>query len=144
MTAAWQEYREPLRTTLLRTGAIALIGGAVLALSSGGLGRWPAATLLVLWPAFGGHWVEVSFLNLLRPRLSGARVVQVGVRVGVWFVGGVALAAGMYLTAAALAGAPPARWPAWWIGGIGFVGVELVVHLVLQTRGRPSFYNGRG
>jgi hypothetical protein len=140
----WQPYREPLRVTLLRNGAIALIVGAVLARSWGAWGRWPLATLLVLWPSFGGHWVELWFLNWLRPRLSIARAAQVVARIVVWFVGGTALALGMGLTAMALAGFGPARWPAWWVGGLAFIGVEQVAHLALQLRGRPSFYNGRG
>ena len=73
-----------------------------------------------------------------------ARGLQVAARVGVWFVGGVGLAIGMGLTAMALAGFRPAHWPAWWLGGLAFIGIELVTHLVLQLRGRPSFYNGRG
>jgi hypothetical protein len=63
MTSQWQPYQEPLRTTLLRTGIIALVVGAVLARSWGGVARWPAATLLALWPALGGHLVELWFLN---------------------------------------------------------------------------------
>jgi len=145
MTSQWQPYREPLHITILRTGMIAIVVGAVLARLWGGLARWLIATLLVLWPSFGGHWVEVWFLNWLRPRLSSARGVQVGARVGVWFVGGVGLAIGMGLTARELAGFRPSHWPAWWwLGGLAFIGIELVAHLVLQLRGRPSFYNGRG
>ncbi|MDB5289408.1 MAG: hypothetical protein JWL69_649, partial [Phycisphaerales bacterium] len=96
---------------------IALVGGAVLAGWRGGLARWPMASLLLLWPAFGGHWVELWFLNWLRPRLAVARAVQIAARVGVWFAGGVALAIGMRLTAMALAGFRPRHWPAWWVGG---------------------------
>ena len=128
----------------MRTGMIAIVVGAVLARLWGGLARWPMATLLVLWPSFGGHWVEVWFLNWLRPRLSIERSAQVTARVGVWFVGGAGLAMGMGLTAMALAGLPQAHWPAWWLGGLVFVGIELVAHLTLQLRGQPSFYNGRG
>jgi hypothetical protein len=102
------------------------------------------ATLLVLWVSFGGHWVELWFLNWLRPRLSIARGVQIGARVAVWFVGGCALALCIDLTALALTGFRPAQWPAWWLGGLGFIALELVAHLVLQLRGQPSFYNGRG
>ena len=134
--------------TLVRTGTIALVVGAVLSYWRGGLTRWPIITLLVLWPSFGGHWVEVWFLNWLRPRLSAARAVQVAARVAVWFVGGVGLALGMGLTAMALGEFRTAKWspwgPAWWLGGVAFIGIELVTHLVLQLRGRPSFYNGRG
>jgi hypothetical protein len=129
---------------MLRTGMIAIVVGAVVARLWGGLARWPLATLLVLWASFGGHWVEVWFLDWLRPRLSSARGFQVAARVGVWFVGGAVLAIGMGLTAMALAGLRPANWSTWWLGGLAFIGIELVTHLVLQFRGRPSFYNGRG
>src|SRR5229473_2236427 len=126
MTSQWQPFREPLRVTLLRNGMIAIVVGALLARFWGGLVRWPLATLVVLWPSFGGHWVEVWFLNWLRPRLSIARGVQVAARVGVWFVGGIGLAIGMGLTAMAFAGFRTAHWPACWLGGLAFIGIELV------------------
>src|SRR5437764_4568896 len=88
----WQPFQEPLRITLARTDTVALVFGAVLARRLGWLAHWPIATLLVLWPSLGGHWVELCFLNRLRPRLSVARAVQAGVRVGVWFIGGIGLA----------------------------------------------------
>jgi hypothetical protein len=146
MTPPWQPFREPLRSTLLRTGTIALVGGAVLARWSGGLAHWPVATLLVLWPALGGHWVEVGFLNHLRPRLPASRAVQAAARIAVWFAGGAALALGMGLTAIALTGRRPPHRPVAWLAGSGlaFIAIELVVHFVLQLRGRPSFYNGLG
>jgi hypothetical protein len=149
MTSQWQPYREPLYSTILRTGVIAIVAGAALTRLQGGPGRWLTATLLVIWPSFGGHWVEVWFLNRLRPRLSIARGVQIAARVGLWFVGGIVLAIGMNLTAMGLTamesvGFRPVRWPALWLGGPAFIGIELLVHLVLQLRGRPSFYNGRG
>src|SRR5271163_1938138 len=142
MTSQWQSYREPLRVTVLRTGMLAIVVGAALARAWGGLARWPVATLLALWPSFGGHWVEIWFLNWLRPRLASARGLQAAARVGVWFIGGAVLAMGMRLTGIALAGLRPAHWPAWWLGGLAFIGIELVAHLVLQLRGRPSFYDG--
>src|SRR3954462_12987865 len=116
MTSQWQPYREPLRTTLVRTGIIALVIGALLARGSGGgLAAWPMATLLALWPAFGGHWVELWFLNWLRPRLPRTPIVQFGARVATWFVGGIVLALGIRLTLIALAGTGAAKWPGWWI-----------------------------
>jgi hypothetical protein len=144
MTSHWQPYREPLRITILRTGAIAIVVGGVLARLWGGRIHWPMATLLLLWPSFGGHWVEVWFLNYLRPRLSIARGLQVAARMGVWFLGGAGLAIGLGLTAMALAGFRPMHRANWWLGGFAFIGIELVAHLVLQLRGRPNFYNDRG
>jgi hypothetical protein len=144
MTTPWTPYREPLRTTLVRTIIIALVAGAVLAHWTGGWTRWPVTTLIMLWPSFGGHWVELWYLNWLRPRLSTARHVQIAARMAVWFVGGIVLAVGMALTARALGGFRAVGWRAWWIAGCAFVGVELIAHTGLQLRGRPSVYNARG
>ena len=130
--------------TVLRTGSIALIVGAALAISRGSWRLWPIATLLVLWPSFGGHWVEIAFLNWLRPRIPHARIAQIVARLMTWFVGGIVLAVGVGLTAMTLHRFRLAHWPAWWIGGLAFIGIELIAHVFLQLRGRPSFYNGRG
>src|SRR5947209_6138045 len=101
----WEPVREPLRVTLTRTLGIAIVIGAVVALSTGRLRSWPAITLLALWPSVGGHWVELAFLNYLRPRISESRHVQLGARILVWFIGGIILVVGMRLTAMLL----PAR-----------------------------------
>jgi hypothetical protein len=143
-TIEWQPFREPLRATLTRTIGIALVGGALLALRWGGIARWPIASVVMLWPALGGHFLELWFLNWLRPRLSRDRGVQIAARVGLWFVGGVVFALTMWLTAGALTGRLPAPRPVWWIGGLVFIGIELVAQVVLRLRGLPSFYDGRG
>jgi hypothetical protein len=145
MISPWQPYREPLGVTLARTGAIAIILGGLLArLTGGGLARLPAATLLMLWPSFGGHCLELFFLNWLRPRIPATRGAQAGIRIVVWFIGGTALALAMCATAMALGHFRQAWRLAWEFGGLAFIGIELGVHAILQLRGRPSFYNGRG
>ena len=140
----WQPYSEPLRATLTRTLTLALIVGAALAARWGGLARWPVATLVMLWPMLGGHYVELWFLNWLRPRIPETRRVQVVTRVLVWFLGGIVLGLGMALTARTLGDYHPAHWPPVWFAGIAFIVVELVAQLAMQLRGLPSFYNGRG
>jgi hypothetical protein len=143
-TRKWQPFREALHITLIRNGTIAIIVGAVIARFWGGLARWPLAALMALWPSLGGHWLEVWFLNWLRPRLSEARGVQVAARLAVWFAGGIVLALGMSLTAMVLVKFRPAHWLDWWLAGVAFIGVELVAHLILHLRGRPSFFSGSG
>ena len=147
MIAAWHPYREPLRSTLVRTILIAIVAGTVLAAWSARSAqpiRWPVAVLLVLWVSFGGHWLELWFLNWLRPRLPVAPAVQRLARLGTWFLGGCGLGVGMLLTARALGEMRLTHRPAWWVAGVVFIGVELVAHTVLQARGRPSFFSGRG
>ena len=143
----WQPFREPLTRTLFRTVGIAVVAGGVVSLWRGRLAGWPAASAVMLWPSFGGHWVELWFLNWLRPRLADQRAAQVAARVATWFVGGVALGAGMWLTAAVLPGLRPRHLAVWQLAGlagVAFIGVELVAQAGLQLRGRPSFFNGRG
>jgi len=135
---------EPLRATLFRTGAIAFVAGAALARLWGGWSRLPLAILFALWPSFGGHRIEVWFLNWLRPRLSATRGVQVPARLVVWFAGGALLGVGATVTASPPGKLRMTHWPGWGFAGLAFIGIELIAHLALQLRGRPSFYNGRG
>ncbi len=147
---AWQPFREPLRATLTRTVAIAIVVALIVSQSMHAPGLLPLLALLFLWPSFGGHWVDLSFLNWLRPRLSSSRPLQVAARLLVWFAGGTALAVGMLLTLIAYlatvggqAGAS-SSWAKWWIPGVAFICIELVAHAALQLRGRPSFFDGQG
>jgi hypothetical protein len=135
---------EPLRVTLTRTVGIALIAGAAVASRWGGLARWPVLTVVMLWPSLGGHYVELAYLDVVRPRLSASRAARTLARIAVWFVGGALMVVGMHFTAILLRAPKPLPTSAWWIGGFVFIGIELVAHLVLHARGRSSFYGGRG
>jgi len=128
----------------MRTFTIAILFGAAAGWMAGRLSRWPLLTVLALLPSFGGHWLEVWFLNWLRPRLPAARGVQGVVRVLVWFTAGAVFVVVMRVTANMLAALPGAPRLTWWAGGLGFIGIELIAHLVLMVRGRPSFYDGLG
>jgi hypothetical protein len=147
MTTALHTHREPIRRTFVRTILIAIVAGSVLAVWSARSARpvgWPVAVLLVLWVSLGGHWLELGYLAWLRPHIPSTPEVQRVARLAFWFLGGCALAIGMALTARILAAIPFTDWHAWWLAGVAFIGVELAAHIVLQARGRPSFFNGRG
>jgi hypothetical protein len=133
-------FHEPITTTLARTVGIAAAAGGVYALTSpAGVSGWPAAALTMMWPSFGGHWVELWFLNWLSPRLPDGPLYSVA-RLVTWFVGGSVLAVGMALTARALGVLGPVQRLEWWAGGLGFICLELIVHLLLLSRGAPNFY----
>jgi fatty acid desaturase len=142
--ADWQRHREPLRVTLTRTLSVAILAGAIVAPWTGGLRRWPVLAVLMLWPAFGGHWVDLLFLNWLRPRLPAARQIQRAARIALWFLGGIVLALGAWLTAMLLLARPNVTWLTWPMAGTVFVALELIAHAALHLRGRASFYNGLG
>lgn len=133
----WPPFHEPIRATLLRTVLIALAVGVVV----GRFALWLPWTAFALWLTFGGHWVEVFFLNWLRPRLPAERWAQIGGRLLIWIVGGTVLMVGARATALAL-GIPAMRVPPWSLGGPILVGVELFVHGLAQLRRQPNVYNG--
>lgn len=144
----WKPYREPLRVTLTRTLGIAAVAAAIASRWLGGLHRWPVLAVLTLWPALGGHWIDLFFLNWLRPRLPAARSIQLVARLAVWFAGGMVLAFGARATAVLISSSVTSRWSlawtTWAMAGALFIGIELVAHAALQLRGRASFYNGLG
>ncbi len=144
MTPRWEPYEEPLASVAIRTFTIAILLGVVASWIAGRPSRWYLFALLALWPSFGGHWVEVLFLNRLRPRLPAAREVHVSVRLTLWFIAGMGFAAAMRITAMTLVGSAMIRSLPWWLGGLGFVGIELAAHLALMARSRPNFYDGLG
>ncbi|MGH7787031.1 MAG: hypothetical protein ACRERC_09215 [Candidatus Binatia bacterium] len=130
------------RATALRTGAIALAVGAGVGLYRRRLDALIPAALLALWFALGGHFVEVLFRNQLRHRLGG-QPVRIVARLAYWFAGGTVLYAGARATRAILTGQHAGPWP-WWIAGVGFVVLELLIHWLLHLRGNPNLYDGRG
>ena len=138
----WEPYRESITATLARTIALAALAGAIIAWRSPV--AWPIAFVLALWPSFGGHWIELAFLNGLRPRLPGARGVQIAARIAAWCAGGIALGLGALATARLFPSTRGMRLFPWWMGAPVFVGVELVAHVGLALRGRANFYDGRG
>jgi hypothetical protein len=133
---------EPIARTLARNISIAIVAGVLIS----AVGHAPflalPGMLLALWPSLGGHFVEIGFLDGVRPRLPRARLVQASVRLIWWLACGALLGGAMLASAHALAIAAP-RWQWWWMAPI-FVGIELAVHAALALRGRPSFYRGDG
>jgi len=136
-------FQEPLRRTVVRNVALAAGVGVVFALQRHRLRLLFPIAALALWFSLGGHYVELAFLNGLQPRFSQGRLTQAGLRLLVWFAGGVVL----YVLMAASARIFPLEPPPlrmWWYGGVLLIGVELAVHGLLALRGRPNFYSGRG
>ena len=138
----WPRVEEPLGRVLRRTVAIALVVGAVFALRSHHVRTLLPMAVAALWPSLGGHYVELAFLNHLRPRLPNRRAVQVGARVATWLVAGVVFYLLMSFTMRLLP-LRPLPWQWCWLGGPAFVVIELLAHVGLASRGLPNFYDGR-
>jgi hypothetical protein len=138
-----QPFTEPWRTTALRTGSLALVAGAGIGLREQQVAVIPLMALLALWFTLGGHFLELLFRNRLRRQISDRSAIPVLARIVYWFAGGAVLFEGALATRALLIGRTTAPL-SWWLVGIAFVGVELLIHVGLRARGHPSLFDGRG
>jgi hypothetical protein len=138
----WLPVREPWTTTAARTVGLAVFIGAGIGLVTRQMGAIPANTAVALWFTLGGHFVELAYRNQLG-RSIAAGAARVVTRIAWWLAGGVLLGAGAQVTWTAFTGDGAVPWP-WWAAGVGFVGAELLVHLVMLLRGLPNFYRGNG
>jgi hypothetical protein len=133
---------EPFWRLLARNLAIAAVVSAAITVRHEFRAFLPVVAL-ALWPALGGHYVELTFANAIRPRIPANRFTQTVVRLLVWFAGGVLLYLCMCATSRLLP-IRPLPLGLWWFGGLLFVGLELAVHAFMAFRRLPNFYNGRG
>jgi hypothetical protein len=85
-----------------------------------------------------GHWVEVLLLNIPGIDTPIGRVIRM---LG-WFAGGLWCYELGRLALLAYGRSthelPPLVW-----GGVFFVALELIIHGILQARGKPNFYSGQ-
>lgn len=137
-----ERFQEPWTTTAVRTLSLAAAIALGVALVTRRADALLVAFAAALWFTLGGHFVELLFRNALGPGITSA-AVRAEARLGYWFAAGSLLYLGASATATALSGRRVLAL-AWWIGGLGFVGAELIVHLALRARRLPSFYDGRG
>ena len=144
--------KEPITATLTRTILLAVAIGSVTTLSRRGaytfefshFTYWSSSVLSVFWYTFGGHWVELFYLNVLRLHLPTNRFIQISVRLFLWLVGGCLLTVGAIATLLAFGRHESYDLVKISAGGVSFVTLELIVHSILQILKRPSFWNGRG
>lgn len=134
---------EPFWRLFARNLAIAAVVAGVITVVRHEFRAFLPVVVLAMWPALGGHYVEMAFGSGVRARISSGRFTQMVVRLLVWFIGGVLLYLCMCATSRFLPiRALPLRL--WWFGGLLFIGLELAVHAYLAIRRVPNFYNGRG
>lgn len=138
-----QPFSEPWHATALRTGSLALAVGAAVSVGERRLAVLLPVSLFALWFTLGGHFVELLFRNRLRYGIGGRPAILALARIAYWFTAGAVLFEGAMATRALL-GSRLNVPVSWWLAGLGFVGVELLIHLGLRARGQPSFYDGRG
>ncbi len=100
----------------------------------------------IIWPAifcivFGGHWLELFFVNYLKFVLPQNIFLLYIVRIGYWFLCSIPL----FLLASfviQLLTNDQKQLGHWWAFGFLYIGIEMLMYGIMQVRSKKSFYNG--
>jgi len=96
---------------------------------------------MVFCIVFGGHWLELLFIDHLKFALPKNILLWYGIRIGYWFLCAIPLFFLMNLVKN-LFGYQAVHLGRWQVFGVLYIGIQLVMHAIMQARFKKSFYNG--
>jgi len=97
--------------------------------------------LIVFCVVFGGHYLELVFINYVKFALPKNILLLYFIRIGYWFLCAIPLffiADFVYNLFSDKTG----HLGHWWAFGFFYIGIELFMHAIMQIRLKKSFYNG--
>ena len=90
---------------------------------------------------FGGHWLELLFVNHIKFILPKNIILLYFVRICYWFLCSILL-----FTLASLPdnllSHRTRHLGNWWTFGFLYIGIQLIMNVIMQIRLKKSFYNG--
>ena len=143
-----EKFHEPILHVLLRTSLTAVILASIFnykELFAGDfsskmklLGIESAATMCFV---FGGHWLEIFFINFLKNYLPKNLFVLYPVRIAYWYISAIPLYFLYHYVSNFLTG-KNYEIGNWWMIGITYIFIEMVMYGILFLLMRKSFWNG--
>ncbi len=96
---------------------------------------------IVFCIVFGGHWLELLFINYIKFALPKNILLLYFIRIAYWFLCAIPLffIADFINT---LFSHKTSHLGQWWTFGFFYIGIELLMHGIMQIRAKKSFYNG--
>lgn len=143
-----EKYKESFIQTIVRT----IITSAIIALILNWLHVFHSAEkskillfeiiwLVVFCIVFGGHWLELLFINRIKFALPKSKLLLIVSRIVFWYLCSIPLFfCGNFIID--LFSQKTAHLGQLWIFGFCFIGIELFMHALMQIRNKKSFYNG--
>jgi hypothetical protein len=105
---------------------------------------WIANVVALFWMTFGGHWLELIYVDLIANHLPN-ELTQRLVRITLWFTVGSAIVLASAWTRGLFGLADYAvRDVTWTVAGLFFVAIQLVIHGTYWFFGQPSFWTHDG
>lgn len=139
-----ESFIQTVKRTIITTTIIAVILFCFRIFPSGG--KTNIAAFATIWTAvfcivFGGHWLELLFINHIKFVLPKNMLFLYFVRICYWFLSAVLLFAVATL-ANNLLSQRAGYLGGWWIFGLIYIGIQLVMYAIMHIRFKKSFYNG--
>jgi hypothetical protein len=96
---------------------------------------------IVFCIVFGGHWLELVFINYIKFSLPKNILLLYLIRIGYWFLCAIPLffVAGLIYN---LFSHRAGQLGHWWTFGFFYIGIQLLMHAIMHIRFKKSFYNG--
>ncbi|MDB5134129.1 MAG: hypothetical protein JWP37_732 [Mucilaginibacter sp.] len=139
-----EPFIQTIIRTILTTTIIAVILYWVHLFPSGGkskLTQFEMIWSVVFCVVFGGHWLELVFINYLKFALPKNILLLYLIRVAYWFLCAIPLFFVMNLICNSFSH-KTGHLGHWWAFGFFYIGIELLMHAIMQMRFKKSFYNG--
>lgn len=100
----------------------------------------------IIWAAvfcivFGGHWLELLFVNYLKFVLPQHIVFLYVIRIGYWFLSSIPLFFLARFVIQSLSN-DQRQFGHWWAFGFLYISIEMFMYGIMQVRTKKSFYNG--
>ena len=139
-----ESFIQTLIRTVLTTTIIAVILYLLHIFPSGGeskLALFEMIWLVVFCIVFGGHWLELVFINQVKFVLPKNILLLYLIRIGYWFLCSIPL---FFLANSItnLFSHKTGQLGHWWIFGFFYIGIQLFMHGIMHIRFKKSFYNG--
>jgi len=100
----------------------------------------------IIWSAvfcivFGGHWLELLFIDQIKFSLPKNILMLYFIRIAYWFLCSIPLffMADLIIK---LFSNNTAHLGHWWTFGFFYIGIQLLMHAIMHIRFKKSFYNG--
>ncbi|MDB5133238.1 MAG: hypothetical protein JWR02_2987 [Mucilaginibacter sp.] len=143
-----EKNTEPFVQTIIRTILTTTIIAVILSwLHIFPLGDKSKLTLFeMIWSivfciVFGGHWLELVFVNQIKFALPKNIVLLYFIRIGYWFLCSIPLFFIANLIND-LFSHKTGQLGHWWAFGCFYIVIQLLMHAIMHIRFKKSFYNG--
>ena len=139
-----ESFVETVKRTIITTTIIAIIinwSGIFPSGEKSKLAVFGMIWLVVFCIVFGGHWLELLFINHIKFVLPKNILFLYFVRICYWFLCSIPLFVLATLVNNLLSHRT-GHLGGWWAFGFLYIGIQLLMYAIMHTRLKKSFYNG--